>query len=44
MRGINAFAGIRTFPEDFLIYLLDLDFYYDLNNKNNQDTTRKVTP
>ena len=33
MRRINAFAGICTFPEDFIISLLDLNFYSELNNK-----------
>jgi len=34
MRKNNAFGAIPTFPEDFLIPLLDLSFSSDLNNKN----------
>jgi hypothetical protein len=33
MRKIIAFRQICRFPEDFIIVLIDLDVYYDLNNK-----------
>jgi hypothetical protein len=34
MKIINAFGEICTFPEDFIISLLDFSYLYKLNNKN----------
>jgi len=34
MRNINMFGGICTFPEDFIISLLDFSSLYEINNKN----------
>jgi hypothetical protein len=44
MRNINVFAVFPTFPGDFLISLLDLSFYSELNKKIKKDPkARKVT-
>jgi len=33
MRRINDFRPFRTFPQDFLLSLLDFFIFYEKNNK-----------
>jgi len=42
MRIINVFGGICTFPEDFIISLLDFSYLYEINNKNIRNPVREV--
>jgi hypothetical protein len=42
MRRHSGLAEIPTFAPDFIVSLLDLDFYYELNNKNKRNPERKV--
>jgi len=42
MRIINVFGGICTFPEDFIISLLDFSYLYEINNKNIRNSVREV--
>jgi len=44
MRRIRDFGAIPTFPEVFLIALLDFPSCSELNNKEKKVKTRKVTP
>jgi len=44
MRIVNKFDRICTFPEDFIISLLDFSYLYKLNNKNIKKMKKNKNP
>jgi hypothetical protein len=43
MRIINEFEKICTFPEDFIVSLIDFSYLNELKNKNTKNPVQEVS-